>query len=142
MCVCLVYWRTQVHRVDTTLFTLIVQFTDQYLTLSTILPGTESLYGLGEHKVALQLKRLVQCVRVWVWVYYWTISLPSVTTMITKACYYYSHFGFFVEVVRLISKYFKFYHLTKHKHSQLSIVVTIKLMKYHNCLTSWPQKLI
>ena len=64
VCVCLVYWRTQVHRVDTTLLTLLVQFTDQYLTLSTILPGTESLYGLGEHKVALQLKRLVQCVHV------------------------------------------------------------------------------
>ncbi|XP_065906865.1 uncharacterized protein [Dysidea avara] len=34
-----------------------LQFADQYLTLSTTLPGTESIYGLGEHKVPLQLKR-------------------------------------------------------------------------------------
>ena len=36
-----------------------VEFADQYLALSTILPGTESLYGLGEHKVSLKLKKLV-----------------------------------------------------------------------------------
>ena len=36
-----------------------VEFADQFLTLSTILPGTESLYGLGEHKVSLKLKKLV-----------------------------------------------------------------------------------
>ena len=38
---------------------ILVQFVDQYLSLSTILPGTESLYGLGEHKVSLKLKTLV-----------------------------------------------------------------------------------
>ena len=37
----------------------LVQFADQFLALSTILPGTESLYGLGEHKVSQQLKKLV-----------------------------------------------------------------------------------
>ena len=37
----------------------LVEFVDQYLALSTVLPGTESLYGLGEHKVSLQLKKLV-----------------------------------------------------------------------------------
>ena len=36
-----------------------VEFVDQYLSLSTVLPGTESLYGLGEHKVSLKLKKLV-----------------------------------------------------------------------------------
>ena len=36
-----------------------VQFADQYLSLSTMLPGTESLYGLGEHKASLRLKKLV-----------------------------------------------------------------------------------
>ena len=44
---------------NTTCLQFLVQFADQYLTLSTTLPGTESIYGLGEHKVALQLKRLV-----------------------------------------------------------------------------------
>ena len=38
---------------------IVVQFVDQYLSLSTMLPGTESLYGLGEHKVSLRLKKLV-----------------------------------------------------------------------------------
>jgi len=38
---------------------LLVQFADQYLALSTILPGTESLYGLGEHKKSLKLTKLV-----------------------------------------------------------------------------------
>ena len=38
---------------------VLVQFVDQYLSLSTILPGTESLYGLGEHKGPLKLKKLV-----------------------------------------------------------------------------------
>ena len=37
----------------------LVQFADQFLALSTVLPGTESLYGFGEHKVSLQLKKLV-----------------------------------------------------------------------------------
>ena len=36
-----------------------MQFVDQYLALSTVLPGDESLYGLGEHKVSLKLKQLV-----------------------------------------------------------------------------------
>ena len=37
----------------------VVQFANQYLSLSTLLPGTESLYGLGEHKASLKLKKLV-----------------------------------------------------------------------------------
>ena len=41
------------------MYNYLVQFADQFLALSTILPGTESLYGLGEHKVSLQLKKLV-----------------------------------------------------------------------------------
>ena len=42
----------------------LVQFADQYLALSTILPGTESLYGLGERKISLQLKKLMLCIAI------------------------------------------------------------------------------
>ena len=56
-CTCNTITRRQVS--NTTCSQCLVQFADQYLTLSTTLPGTESIYGLGEHKVPLQLKRLV-----------------------------------------------------------------------------------
>lgn len=41
------------------MFFILVQFADQFISISTVLPGTESLYGLGERKASLQLKKLV-----------------------------------------------------------------------------------
>ena len=35
----------------------VVEFSDQFVAIATTLPGTESLYGLGEHKGRLVLER-------------------------------------------------------------------------------------
>lgn len=57
VCVSVLYQIYMLMYICVTIF--LVEFVDQFLAISTMLPGTESLYGLGEHKVSLQLKRLM-----------------------------------------------------------------------------------